>query len=63
MKGLISFLQTQNNKCLLTKFFNKINELRKVKSGTVGMKKYKFIDLFLDDYDYSDWFVPPLEGN
>ena len=26
-------------------------------------KKHKFSDLYLDDYDFSDWFVPPLEGD
>ena len=24
--------------------------------------KNSFTDLFLDDYDYSDWFVSPIEG-
>ena len=24
--------------------------------------RYNISDIFLDDYDYSDWFVPPLKA-
>ena len=41
-KSLMSFLLTEKNKHR-QKFFNKINELRKIKSTTVNKKKEKLL--------------------
>ena len=43
------------------KYNKSSNAEKKLITEKEFLSTYSISDLFLDDYDYSDWFVPPLE--